>query len=66
MSKYLKEFFKGLGSVLLVVPARRSYPSRARRSGFSEDRQRLAGDVLRVTSDLRRSIARAREVYRVK
>lgn len=66
MSKYLKEFFKGLGAVLLVVPARRSYPSRRRRSGFSDDRRRLAGDMLRVTSDLRKSIERAREVYRVK
>ena len=66
MKQKSKSFFKGFGSVLLVIPAREQYSLRKSHSGFRTDRKRLCGDINQIISDLQKSASHTSEVNHVK
>ena len=57
----LKNIWAGMGTLFVTIPRqprRGFYLSRYR--GFSDDRERLHGDVARVANDLRKVVKKAK------
>ena len=55
MKRRNTSFFNGIGSIILVIPARGQYSLKKTRSGFRADRQRLCGDINQVISNLQKT-----------